>query len=54
MTELHPMLRLPLASLAFPALRRRPRPQLDVFMEALNALIAADGRVDSTNTASPN
>jgi Zn-dependent protease with chaperone function len=44
--ELHPMLRLPLASLAFPALRRRPRPQLDVFVEALNALIAADGRIE--------
>ncbi len=43
---LHPMLRLPLASLAFPALRRRPRPQLDFFVEALNALIAADGRVE--------
>jgi len=43
---LHPMLRLPLASLAFPALRRRPRPQLDFFVEALNALIAADGRID--------
>jgi Zn-dependent protease with chaperone function len=44
--DLHPMLRLPVASLAFPALRRRPRPQLDVFIDALNALIAADGRVD--------
>ncbi len=44
--DLHPMLRLPLASLAFPALRRRPRPQLDVFVDALNALVAADGRVD--------
>jgi Zn-dependent protease with chaperone function len=43
---LHPMLRLPLASLAFPALRRRPRPQLDLFVEALNTLIAADGRID--------
>jgi Zn-dependent protease with chaperone function len=43
---LHPMLRLPLASLAFPALRRRPRPQLDLFVEALHALIAVDGRVD--------
>jgi Zn-dependent protease with chaperone function len=42
---LHPMLRLPLASLAFPALRRRPRPQLATFTDALNALIAADGRV---------
>jgi Zn-dependent protease with chaperone function len=44
--DLHPMLRLPLASLAFPALRRRPRPQLATFVDALNALIAADGRVD--------
>ncbi|HEY6984664.1 MAG TPA: M48 family metallopeptidase [Rhodanobacteraceae bacterium] len=44
--DLHPMLRLPLASLAFPALRRRPRPQLAAFTETLNALIAADGRVD--------
>jgi Zn-dependent protease with chaperone function len=43
---LHPMLRLPLASLAFPALRRRPRPQLATFIETLNALIAADGDVD--------
>ncbi len=43
---LHPMLRLPLASLAFPALRRRPRPQLDTLVEAVSALIAADGRVD--------
>jgi len=43
---LHPMLRLPLASLAFPALRRRPRPQLAIFVETLNALIAADGDID--------
>jgi hypothetical protein len=43
---LHPMLRLPLASLAFPALRRRPRPQLATFMQSLHALIEADGRVD--------
>ncbi|HVT31947.1 MAG TPA: M48 family metallopeptidase [Rhodanobacteraceae bacterium] len=43
---LHPMLRLPLAALAFPALRRRPRPQLATFTEALDALIAADGRVE--------
>jgi len=43
---LHPMLRLPLASLAFPALRRRPRPQLAVFVETLNGLIAADGDID--------
>jgi Zn-dependent protease with chaperone function len=43
---LHPMQRLPLAALAFPALRRRPRPQLATFTEALDALIAADGRVE--------
>jgi len=45
MSELHPILRLPLAALAFPALRRRPRPQLANFMDALQALIDADGRV---------
>jgi Zn-dependent protease with chaperone function len=45
-TDLHPMLRLPLAALTFPALRRRPRPELTTFMDALDALIAADGRVD--------
>lgn len=44
--QLHPMLRLPLAALTFPALRRRPRPQLATFIATLNALIAADGRVE--------
>jgi len=44
--SLHPMLKLPLAALTFPALRRRPRPQLTAFMATLNALIAADGRVE--------
>ena len=42
---LHPMQRLPLAQLAFPALRRRPRPQLQSFLTTLNELIRADGRV---------
>ncbi|MEO8010834.1 MAG: hypothetical protein ABI650_04240, partial [Dokdonella sp.] len=42
---LHPMQRLPLAALAFPALRRRPRRQLQVFVIALRQLIEADGRV---------
>ncbi|KRA17946.1 M48 family metallopeptidase [Lysobacter sp. Root604] len=42
---LHPMLRLPLASLAFPVLRLRPRPQLDAFMDAVQAAVNADGRV---------
>jgi hypothetical protein len=41
---LHPMQRLPLAALAFPALRRRPHPQLIAFMIVLNALIDVDGR----------
>ncbi len=43
--KLHPMLRLPLAALAFPALRRRPRPQLTTFMIVLRALIDADQHV---------
>ncbi|MEZ5461302.1 M48 family metallopeptidase [Dokdonella sp.] len=42
---LHPMQRLPLAALAFPALRRHPRPQLQVFVIVLRQLINADGRV---------
>ena len=43
---LHPMLRLPLVALAFPAIRRRPRPQLDALMQVLDALVRADDRVD--------
>jgi hypothetical protein len=43
--ELHPMQRLPLAALAFPALRRRPRAQVHAFTATLDALIHADGRV---------
>ncbi len=43
--ELHPMQRLPLAAMAFPSLRRRPRPQLEVFVILLRQLIEADGRV---------
>ncbi|HZP65267.1 MAG TPA: peptidase M48, partial [Rudaea sp.] len=45
MAELNPLHRLPLAALAFPALRRRPRPQLQTFLVALKALIDADGEV---------
>ncbi|GAA0718541.1 M48 family metallopeptidase [Dokdonella soli] len=45
LADLHPMQRLPLAALAFPALRRRPRPQLTTFMIVLRELIDADGRV---------
>lgn len=43
--DLHPSLRLPLAALAFPALRRRPRPQLAVFIDTLKSLIEADGEI---------
>jgi hypothetical protein len=42
---LHPMLRLPLAALAFPALRRRPRPELLRFTEVCELLIHIDGQV---------
>jgi Zn-dependent protease with chaperone function len=42
---LHPMQRLPLAAMAFPALRRQPRPKLQVFVIVLQELIHADGRV---------
>jgi Zn-dependent protease with chaperone function len=43
---LHPMLRLPLAELAFPVLRRRPRAELNRFVDAMYALVHADGQVD--------
>ena len=43
--ELHPMQLLPLAALAFPALRRRPRAQLDAFVMLLRELVDADGQV---------
>src|SRR5690348_10401710 len=46
MADLHPMLRLPLAQLAFPALKRRPRPEINALVKTLDALIHADGRVD--------
>jgi len=41
----HPMQRLPLAALAFPLLRRKPRPELQRFLIALNRMVQADGRV---------
>jgi hypothetical protein len=46
MADLHPMLRLPLAQLAFPMLKRRPRPEVDRFVKTLDGIIHADGRVD--------
>jgi Zn-dependent protease with chaperone function len=42
---LHPLLRLPLAALAFPALRLRPRPELDAFLDTVHAVVHADGTV---------
>ena len=45
MSSLHPMQRLPLAAMAFPSLRRHPRPKLQVFVIVLKQLIKADGRV---------
>ncbi len=42
---LHPALRLPLAQIAFPALRRRPRPDLMRVVACVEALIHADGEV---------
>lgn len=43
--DLHPMLRLPLAALAFPTLRLRPRPELDAFLDTVRAVTNADGNV---------
>ena len=45
LVDLHPMLRLPLAALAFPVLRLRPRPELDAFLAAVHAMVHADGKV---------
>lgn len=41
----NPMHRLPLASMAFPALRRLPRPWLERFVAALDAVVQADGAI---------
>jgi Zn-dependent protease with chaperone function len=45
--ELGPPFRLPLLELAFPALKQRPRDQLQAFVERVDALIQSDGQVDS-------
>jgi Zn-dependent protease with chaperone function len=44
--RLAPMARLPLLQLALPRLRRMPRAQGQALLQALEALIHADGRVD--------
>ena len=41
---LHPMQRMPLAAIAFPALRRHPRPWLQDFVRLIDQLIHADGQ----------
>ena len=45
LASLHPMLRLPLAALAFPVLRLRPRPELGAFLDTVHAVVNTDGRV---------
>jgi Zn-dependent protease with chaperone function len=43
--NLHPMLRMPLAMIAFPVLRLRPRPELAIFLDTVHAVVHADGKV---------
>jgi hypothetical protein len=43
--QLHPVLRLPLAELAFPTLRRRPRTELTPLIACVGAMARADGEV---------
>jgi Zn-dependent protease with chaperone function len=45
LASLHPAQRLPLAALAFPSLRQRPRPELDTFLDTIEAMVRSDGRV---------
>lgn len=42
---LHPLLRLPLAELAFPMLRQRPLPELESVLDTIEALVHADADV---------
>ena len=42
---LHPMHRLPLAALAFPVLRLRPRPELESFLDTVHAVVHTDNHV---------
>lgn len=43
--DLHPMLRLPLVALGFPVLRLRPRPDLNIVLDTVHAMVNTDGRV---------
>ncbi len=45
LADLHPMLRLPLAAMAFPVLRLRPRPELEAFLDTVHAVVHSDGAV---------
>jgi hypothetical protein len=45
--DLHPMLRLPLAALAFPVLRFRTRPELGVVLDTVHAVVNTDGRISA-------
>ncbi|CAN5640085.1 M48 family metallopeptidase [soil metagenome] len=42
---LHPIQRLPLAELAFPILRRRPRPELETFLDTVHAVVHSDNKL---------
>ncbi len=42
--DMSPSLRLPLAAIAFPVLRQRPRPQLDAFLETMRAVSSEDAQ----------
>lgn len=43
--DLHPMLRLPVAAIGFPGLRRRSRPDLGTFLDTVHAVVHADDHV---------
>ena len=43
--RLHPVQRAPLLAIAFPALKRRPEPELETFRELVDVLIHLDGEV---------
>lgn len=45
LVDLHPMLRLPLASLCFPMLCRRPRPEMSRVLDTIHAVVNTDARV---------
>lgn len=47
LTGLNPLLRLPLAELAFPALRHRSAEEQESLLDAVYALIHADGRIST-------